>query len=821
MEGEKYALPATSGRQTGPSVFHLRVSKGTGVLSGAHAPKKGRVSFMKRAVCALIWRVAVVSVLGVLGLHPGVSPAQEVHIGVLEGRVVAERTGEPLPGVSVSVKDTKLGAFTDAQGRYRISGVPAGRRTLVIQCVGYEAQGREVVVRADAPVSVNFKLSEQAVRMPDVVVTATREGQSRAETPATVGILGREDIRRVRPTHPSELMRLVPGVWVSATGGEGHMTAIRHPLTTNPVYLYLEEGVPTRSTGFFNHNALYEINVPMASGVEVMKGPGTALYGSDAIGGIVNVTMRPAPAQPEFDLSTEGGAFGYARLLVTGGTTQGRNGIRADVNLTRTNGFREDTGYDRESGTLRWDMTAGDDTRLNTVVAFSRIHQYEAYTLSKSDYLDNPTLNYTPFALRQVRAFRVSFVYEKAFRQGLLSVTPFYRNNTMDLLPNWQLSYDPVTFATKHWSLGLMAKYRHDFGPGKTRVIAGLDVDRSPGGRLEYAIKPTKVGRVYTGYTLGAVTYDYGVTFLEASPYVQTETSPTDRLRLSAGLRADRLGYDYRNHLDVVTTGSKRRPASVDVRYNHLSPKLGATLAFSPQVNGFAAYSHAFRVPSEGQMFRQGAAVNTVGLKPIKADNIEAGLRAQAGRKWQAEVSVYSLTKTDDILTFTNPDGSRETLNAGKTLHRGVEVGMRAEPVGFLRLDASLSFARHTYDEWTPRAGLDYAGKRMEMAPEVLANARLAFAPAALKGADFSLEWVRLGRYFMNPDNKNEYPGHHLLNLTANCPLGRGWTVFGRLSNLTDRRYAESTSFSATEGELFAPGRPRALFGGLQYNWKK
>lgn len=155
--------------------------------------------------------------------------------------------------------------------------------------------------------------------MPDVVVTATRKGQSRAETPATVDIIGGEDIRKVRPTHPSEIMRIVPGVWVSATGGEGHMTAIRQPLTTNPMYLYLEDGVPTRSTGFFNHNALYEINVPMAGGIEVMKGPGTALYGTDAIGGIVNVSTRPAPPQPEFGLSTEGGAFGYGRLLVTGG----------------------------------------------------------------------------------------------------------------------------------------------------------------------------------------------------------------------------------------------------------------------------------------------------------------------------------------------------------------------------------------------------------------------------------------------------------------------------------------------------------------------
>ena len=84
------------------------------------------------------------------------------------------------------------------------------------------------------------------------------------------------------------------------------MTAIRQPITTNPVYLYLEDGIPTRSTGFFNHNALYEINVPQAGRIEVFKGPGTALYGSDAIGGIINVSTRA----PSYDPSVLGGGGG-------------------------------------------------------------------------------------------------------------------------------------------------------------------------------------------------------------------------------------------------------------------------------------------------------------------------------------------------------------------------------------------------------------------------------------------------------------------------------------------------------------------------------
>ena len=84
--------------------------------------------------------------------------------------------------------------------------------------------------------------------------------------------------------------------------------AIRQPITTKPMYLYLEDGVPTRSTGFFNHNALYEVNLPQSGGLEVLKGPGTAMYGSDAIGGVVNVLTRAAPVTPLFDATMEGGS---------------------------------------------------------------------------------------------------------------------------------------------------------------------------------------------------------------------------------------------------------------------------------------------------------------------------------------------------------------------------------------------------------------------------------------------------------------------------------------------------------------------------------
>ena len=174
----------------------------------------------------------------------------------------------------------------------------------------------------------------------EMTVTGIREETLKAEVSETTDVIPASEIQDVLPAHPSELLGRVPGVHINVTGGEGHMTAIRQPLTTAPVYLFLEDGIPTRPTGFFNHNALYEVNLPQAGGVEVTKGPGTALYGSDALGGVINVLTKPTPASPETEMNLEAGEYGWKRLLFSSGTGWNNGGFRGDFNLTQTDGWR-------------------------------------------------------------------------------------------------------------------------------------------------------------------------------------------------------------------------------------------------------------------------------------------------------------------------------------------------------------------------------------------------------------------------------------------------------------------------------------------------
>jgi len=694
-------------------------------------------------------------------------------------------------------------------------------------------------------------VAEQPVQaLGEVTVTGTREARLITETPHTVDTIKGERLREQRPAHPSQIMNQVPGVWVSNLSGEGHSTAIRQPLTTSPLYLFLEDGIPTRSTGFFNHNAMYEINVPQSGGMEITKGPGTALYGSDAIGGTINVLTRTPPRQAEVEASAEAGSFGWGRVMVTGGNASGDDAWRASLNLTTNDGYRDHAGYDRQTGNFRWDRAIGNDAVLKTIFSFSKVDQNHVGSLSERQYEDDSArkTNNIAFSYRKVDAFRLSTSYEKELGNALVSITPYLRDNSMEIIPSWMVSYDPVQYTTKNQSFGFLSKYRHDFEPMRARLIVGLDFDYSPGSRDEDSIRVTSTGNAVTGrnYTYnrnvaGVKIYDYDVTFRSISPYLHGEISPTEKLRLIAGLRYDDMQYDYENNFRggaaVATQGVAGgfpgggwygHVASTKVDYSHWGPKLGATYEFSKALSGFASYSNSFRTPSEGQVFRgsrestavraQRAAQSLLDLKPVIVDNYEIGLRGLAG-KANYEVSLYYMKKKDDILSYQDPATNQRTVvNAGETLHRGIEFALGLPVTDVWRVDASLSYAKHTYEKWQVSGTADYSGKEMETAPRLIANTRLSYLPGFLNGGRFQLEWFKLGSYYHDAANTTKYDGHNLFNFRANYLIDKRWEAFGAINNLTDTRYAETVGMDGT-APTYTAGLPRTFLMGLQAKW--
>jgi iron complex outermembrane receptor protein len=141
----------------------------------------------------------------------------------------------------------------------------------------------------------------------EVVVTAQRREQSKFLHAGNIDQLDQETVEAVGHQHVHELLSRVAGVWVVRGSGQEHLTAIRSPVLTGGGscggFLLLEDSIPVRPTGFCNVNQFIELVTEQAASVEVIRGPGNALFGSNALHGVINVLMpQPGTASPQVSL---------------------------------------------------------------------------------------------------------------------------------------------------------------------------------------------------------------------------------------------------------------------------------------------------------------------------------------------------------------------------------------------------------------------------------------------------------------------------------------------------------------------------------------
>lgn len=222
------------------------------------------------------------------------------------GTVFDAQTKEPLPGVTIQTTDGKTGTVTDNNGRFTLQ---LTTNQVIVSAISYRKQTVNVT-----KAGVKIALEPAIEDLQTVVVTASREAQKRTEAPVAISKLSARLIDDTKPTLLAELLNKTPGVVMLNYNNEQHGMGIRQPFGTNAYFLYLEDGVPIRPMGVFNHNALIEMNVFAISSVEIVKGPASSLYGPEAVGGAINfITQRPT-AVPTVRVGIQGDNYGYRRV---------------------------------------------------------------------------------------------------------------------------------------------------------------------------------------------------------------------------------------------------------------------------------------------------------------------------------------------------------------------------------------------------------------------------------------------------------------------------------------------------------------------------
>ena len=242
--------------------------------------------------------------------------AQEAT-GTVQGQVTAAY-GDPLWGVAVTARGTKKSTQTDRTGNYTLAGLPPGEHTLEVKAEGFMSQSQKVTVPADAPAQANFSLELDLLAVEEIVVTAqTPDRKIRSST--AVSTLNEEEIKARMPRNTADLMRIVPGFYVESSGGEVGGNLFVRGLPADGSYRYvalMEDGMPVYDSTelFFVNNDIFVRVDENIERVEAVRGGTSALYGSNAPGGVVNFINKTGGEKLAGTIRASSGTAGLYRL---------------------------------------------------------------------------------------------------------------------------------------------------------------------------------------------------------------------------------------------------------------------------------------------------------------------------------------------------------------------------------------------------------------------------------------------------------------------------------------------------------------------------
>ncbi|WP_103020256.1 TonB-dependent receptor [Salinibacter altiplanensis] len=270
-----------------------------------------------------------------LGLA-GVSLTAQAQ-AVLHGRVTDD-TGAPLPNANVYVHETAQGAATDEDGRYRLASLPAGTYTVAVSAIGFQTVDKRLALEKGETRTWNVSMTTDVMRQEEVVVTGTMRETHVKESPVKVDVVGSERLQKGKTSSNfMDLIGSVGGLTTQLNCGVCGTNAIRVNGVEGANTAVLVDGMPIMGP-LASVYGLNGISPSIIDQVEVIKGPQSTLYGTQALGGVVNVLTKNPANTPTFS------ADAYAKSTREGSVT-----LAASPQKGRFEGFVSGTAVRMEN----------------------------------------------------------------------------------------------------------------------------------------------------------------------------------------------------------------------------------------------------------------------------------------------------------------------------------------------------------------------------------------------------------------------------------------------------------------------------------------
>lgn len=645
----------------------------------------------------------------------------------------------------------------------------------------------------------------------EVIVSASRISQPASEISSNVARIESDTLKLISQTHINEALQRVSGAWISRGNGQEHLTALRSPVLTGAggcgAFLMAQDGIPLRASGFCNVNELFDANSEQAHAIEVIKGPASALYGSNAMHGLINILTAPVEDENHLQVGAEAGPHDYFRTKLS--ANYGK--FRVDLNGTTDGGYKLDAGYDQQKATVKYAGELGAFDAVATL-GFSNLNQETAgFILGTDSYKDSEAAkqNPNPEAFRDSQTLRGNLRLSRSLNNGTeIVVTPYFRDTDMTFIQHFLPGQAVET--NGHTSVGVQSAWYID------RLIVGIDAESTSAFLKEFQPNATVSGSAFLVNTIpSGAHYDYDVDATTWALFAQYQWPISDTILITLGGRYESVSYDYDNKLldgrtkeDGTTCGFGgcrfSRPSDREDTFRNFSPKISFSQQLTANTQWYLQLSQGFRAPQATELYRLQNTQVVSAIDSEELDSLEVGLRGSYERLGY-DLSFYRMNKDNFIFR----DSSRTNVDNGKTEHEGVELALNFAWSDNIRSELNWSYAVHQYANNPPLATTPIDGNDIDTAPRNFGSANILWQYS--EGGRVELEWTHLGEYFEDPENQHPYEGHDLVNLRWGMAVSETWQVGARIINLTDKAYAERADFAFGNDRYFA-GEPRSIY---------
>jgi iron complex outermembrane receptor protein len=618
---------------------------------------------------------ALILAAALIGAASAVAGADSLPQATLSGQVT-DTAGNPLAQVRVSVLEAERSTTTDLEGRYSISDLPTGTYAVSFALVGYAPQVRRVSLR-DAPLTLDVQLRPTLIELQELQVTASPLATTSLTSPQPTSVLSSEQLLENRAASLGETVSSLPGVR-SLNTGSGIGKPVIRGLTGNRV-LVLADGQRLENQQWGDEHGP-QVETGEAERIEVIRGPASVLYGSDALGGVINVVNRALPdairrkpfvggdvtasyatnnRQPDGTITLEG---------ATGGL-----GFRGAFTGRTSDDVRTPAGELFNSGGRTWNGSGGIGYRGSWgSVAASYSHRDERAEIHE-DPAENPTA--TPF--QRVGEDRAQLTANLPLGLTHLDVDLGYERNRRR---EFEAEDAPDV------ALGLLARTYN----------ADVRVHHPVVGGLAGIVGASVLHNNFEKFGEETLIPDNQYDNLAFYAFEQAETGPWS---FSFGARYDHRRLDVEDDTTLGVVAQRRT-------YNSLTGNLGVLYRAAEPVALVLNVGRGYRSPSAYDLFSNGVHEGTLRfergdstLENETSINSDLAVRVQA-QSVTAELGVFA--NFIDNYIYPDPTGGIDPesglqiydLTQGTARLTGVEAAVEYHPAPFVHLRGTADYTR-------------------------------------------------------------------------------------------------------------------------------